>query len=134
MNWRVNWRAISLGIVTTVIVWLISQLIYVLVASAIGIVSSNQDMGFFSAYKEQLWFVTAMLVYCLTMIAGGLMTSFLAEDHFILNATLVGGITGCLIVATSLGMGQLTWISGLLILFGFIFAALGGWLWQHFFT
>lgn len=129
-----NWRAISLGVVATVVVWLISQLIYVLAASAIGIASAHHEFSFFSDYKEQLWFVTAMMVYCLTMIACGLITSFLCDSRFVLNSTLAGGITGCLILATALGVGELNLKSLLLPIFGFGFAAAGGFIWQKFFS
>ncbi len=128
-----DWKAISAGVVATIVFWLVSQLVYVLAASAIGIASAHSEWVFFSDYKEQLWFVTAMMIYCLTMIVGGLITSFLCNDRFVLNASIAGGLTGCLIVATSFGLGQLTMMSVVLVILGFVFAALGGLTWVRFF-
>lgn len=121
-----DWRAITAGIVVTGVLWLIGQLVYVLVAFAIGMVSSTHVIAFFSDYKEQLWFVTAIIVYSLTMIAGGYVTAFLANRNHALNGSIAGGVTGLVILASSLGIGELSWKSILLVVFGFSFGGLGG--------
>lgn len=121
-----DFRAITAGTVLTGIFWLIGQLAYVLIAYAIGVVSSTHEIPFFSTYKEHLWFVTAMILYCLTMIAGGYATAFLCIREWVKNATIMGGITGIIILLTTLGIGELSWRALLLVIFGFAFGALGG--------
>lgn len=120
----ISFKALIIGLIVTILVGLFGQAIYVLVASYIGMAAS--DYAFFSAYKQEIWFVFAILVYCLTMAFGGLLTGTIAIQYKVSHATLVGFLAGVASVTSSAESGDVTFMAVVMVLLGGGFAALGG--------
>lgn len=120
----ISWKALIVGLVVTILVGLFSQAIYVLLASYIGMAAS--DNTFVSTYKQEIWFVFAILVYCLAMAFGGLITSTIANHKLVLHAAIVGLLASLASVVWSTTSGDLTWMSIVIVVMGTLSAALGG--------
>ncbi|WP_432470551.1 hypothetical protein [Amphritea sp. HPY] len=108
-----NLKAFIIGCITVIVVGLTLQLGYVLLASYISTADSGD--GFFSTYQSELWFISAMLVYGLTMLAGGAVTALISGQCKWLTPALVGLSTSLLSLLTSSSSGDITWFSILMI-------------------
>jgi len=120
----VSLKALIVGLIVTVLVGLFAQAIYVLVASYIGMAAS--DYGFVSSYKQELWFVFAILVFCLSMSFGGMVTATIANHKLVCHAAAVGFMASLASILSSTASGDLTLMAGVMIVLGTVFAALGG--------
>jgi len=120
----VSLKALIVGLVVTVLVGLFAQAIYVLLASYIGMAAS--DYGFVSSYKQELWFVFAILVFCLSMSFGGIVTATIADHKLVYHAAVVGFMASLASILSSTASGNLTLMAGVMIVLGTVFAALGG--------
>lgn len=116
--------AIVVGLIVTLFVGLFNQLIYVLAAAAIS--RADTGNGFFTTYEEQLWFVSALVVYCFTMLVGGAVTGFIARNRRpILSSAVMGCLAGLLMMASMIGVGYFTWMSAVLLILALLFSGLG---------
>ena len=120
----ISWKALIIGLIVTVLVGLFAQAIYVLLASYIGMAAS--DYGFVSNYKQELWFIFAILVFCLSMSFGGIVTATIAEHKLVYHAAAVGFMASLASVLSSATSGGLTLMAGVMVVLGVVFAALGG--------
>ena len=120
----ISWKALIVGLVVTVLVGLFAQAIYVLLASYIGMAAS--DYGLVSNYKQELWFVFAILVFCLSMSFGGMLTAIIANHKLVYHAAAVGFMASLASILSSTASGDLTLMAGVMIVLGTVFAALGG--------
>jgi hypothetical protein len=116
--------AIVIGLIITLFVGLFNQLIYILVAAAIS--RADTGDGFFSTHEEQLWFISALLVYCFTMLVGGAVTALIARNRRpVLSGAVMGCLAGLLMLATMIGVGKFTWMSAVLLILALLFSGLG---------
>lgn len=120
----ISWKALIIGLIVTILVGLFAQAIYVLVASYIGMAAS--DYGFVSSYKQEIWFIFAILVFCLSMSFGGVVTATIASHKLVHHAAVVGFMASLTSILTSSASGDLTLMAGVMIVLGTVFAALGG--------
>ncbi len=120
----ISWKALIIGLIVTIIVGLFGQALYVLLASYIGMAAS--DYGFVSDYKQEIWFTFAILVFCVTMAFGGLLTGAIAEKKVIAHAFVVGFLASLASIVSSATSGDLTFMGGVMIILGTLFASLGG--------
>ncbi|WP_250655087.1 hypothetical protein [Alkalimarinus coralli] len=120
----ISWKALIIGLVVTILVGLFGQAIYVLLASYIGMAAS--DYVFFSTYKQEIWFIFAMLVYCLTMAFGGLLTGTIANQKQAWHAAAVGFLAGVASVTSSAENSSITLMAVVMVVLGAFFAFLGG--------
>ena len=65
----ISWHAVIGGSITTVIIVVLKDLVYVLFASLIGAYGNAHP--WFVPYMEHIWFTSALIVYCFSMILGG---------------------------------------------------------------
>ena len=124
-----NWKAVTAGVLTTIILVLMSQLIFILAAAYIG--GAKGDLAFLAQHKETLWLVLALLSFCISMTMGGVATALFSQTNRIRNALIVGAVVSCLSLFASLGSDRLTPSSALLVILGVTFAALGAAAWQR---
>jgi hypothetical protein len=123
-NFMISLKALVIGLIVTVLVGLFGQAIYVLLASYIGMAAS--DYGFVSNYKQEIWFVFAILVFCLSMSFGGMVTATIANHKLVQHAAVVGFMASLASILSSTASGDLTLMAGIMIVLGTVFAALGG--------
>ena len=115
-------KAFIIGCITVVIVGLTMQLAYVLVATYISIADKD---GFFSTYQSELWFITALLVYSLTMLVGGAVTALLSSKKSLLTPALVGLSTSLFSLLASSSGDDISWVSFLMVIGSVCFCILG---------
>ncbi len=120
----VSFKALIVGLIVTILVGLFAQAIYVLLASYIGMAAS--DYGFVSNYKQELWFIFAILVFCLSMFFGGVVTATIADHKLVYHAAAVGCMASLASILSSATSGGLTLMAGVMVVLGTVFAALGG--------
>lgn len=120
----ISWKALIIGLIVTILVGLFGQAIYVLLASYIGMAAS--DYTFFSTYKQEIWFIFAILVYCLTMAFGGLLTGTIAIQFKVSHAAVVGLLASIASVVSSAESGNITVMAVVIIVLGTLFASIGG--------
>lgn len=120
----ITWKALLIGLVVTILVGLFGQAIYVLIASYIGMAAS--DYAFFSTYKQEIWFIFAIAVYCLTMTFGGLLTATIAREYKVTHALVVGLGAGIASILSSAERGDITFMAVVMVFLGGLFASLGG--------
>lgn len=119
-----SFKALIVGLIVTILVGLFAQAIYVLLASYIGMAAS--DYGFVSNYKQELWFIFAILVFCLSMFFGGVVTATIADHKLVYHAAAVGCMASLASILSSATSGGLTLMAGVMVVLGTVFAALGG--------
>lgn len=117
-----NLKAFILGFVTVVIVGLTLQLAYVLIATYISIADTD---GFFSIYQKELWFVSALTVYSLTMLIGGAVTALFTHTPSFLTAALVGLSTSLMSLLASSKGDDISWVSAAMVVGSVAFCMLG---------
>ncbi|WP_293268466.1 hypothetical protein [Neptunomonas sp.] len=117
-----NLKAFLAGLVTVVIVGLTLQLAYVLIATYI---SSADTDGFFTIYQSELWFVSALTVYSLTMLAGGAVTAFFSSTPGFLTPAVVGLSTSLASLLASSKGDDISWVSAAMVLGSVCFCVLG---------
>lgn len=120
----ISWKALIIGLIVTILVGLFGQAIYVLLASYIGMAAS--DYTFFSTYKQEIWFIFAILVYCLTMAFGGLLTGTIATQFKVSHAAAVGFFASIASVVSSAESGHITFMAVVIIVLGTLFSSIGG--------
>ncbi|UZE96902.1 hypothetical protein [Alkalimarinus alittae] len=120
----ISWKALIVGLIVTILVGLFGQALYVLLASYIGMAAS--DYVFFSTYKQEIWFVFAVLVYCLTMAFGGLLTGTMASHYKVTHASVVGFLAGIASIMSSAERGDITFMAVVMVFLGCLFACFGG--------
>jgi hypothetical protein len=121
--------AIIAGVIITTGVVLIGQLIFILVASAIG--NLDDSYTFFNTYKQEVWYAMGFMTHVTTMMAGGAVTAFFAYDNAAVNAAIVGALASCLSLVMSLMDSVLTWMSFFMVVLGMGFAVLGAMAWNR---
>ncbi len=120
----ISWKTTLLGTFTTIVINLGCQLIFILAASFVG----SADAGeFFTEYRDQLWFASAMLTQCISMALGGAATVLLYARHrHLLHAALTGALASLVSLLTLMATGEVNLMSMVLILLGTGFSAAGG--------
>jgi len=121
--------AIIAGVIITTGVVLIGQLIFILVASAIG--NLDDSYTFFNTYKQEIWYAMGFMTHATTMMVGGAITAFFAYDNAAVNAAIVGAMASCLSLAMSLTDSMLTWMSLFMVVLGMGFAVIGAMAWNR---
>ena len=100
-----NWKTVLAGVVTTVIISLSFQLVFVLAASLIGSADSG---GFISTYHQELWYASAMVSHSISMAVGGAVTVLLfSHSQHIRHAAIVGGLASSVFLVPLLLVGSL---------------------------
>ncbi|MEH6627997.1 MAG: hypothetical protein V7739_16260 [Motiliproteus sp.] len=84
----INWKAVIGGAITTVLMVIIIDLIYVLFASLLA--SYGNGYPWIAAIKDDLWFYSALSVYCFSMTLGGMVTIYFDDERKAINAFVVG--------------------------------------------
>jgi hypothetical protein len=127
-----DWKAIIVGFISTVIVGLFCQLVFILMAAYIG--GAGDGWDFLANNKEVLWFASALLTYCLVMLVGGLITASIARTSRVLNATTVGVLAGLFSLWASMTNNQILPAAIVLVSAGVVVAGLGGKLYNRWFA
>jgi hypothetical protein len=122
--------AIIFGVIATVFIHLIAQLIFILTAAYIG--NADGNLSFLATYKHELWFALGLLTQCITMFIGGAIVAFAAKSHVVVNAALVGALATCVSMAMSVGEDQFTFMSIMMVVIGAGCAALGSLAWDRY--
>lgn len=121
--------AIIAGTIITTGVVLIGQLIFILVASAIG--NLDDSYTFFNTYKQEIWYAMGFLTHAITMMVGGAVTAFFAYENAAVHAAIVGALASCLSLVMSLTDSVLTWMSFIMVVLGMGFAVIGAMAWNR---
>ena len=119
-----DWKAITIGFIATLIIGLCVQLAYVLIATLIGIYSASLPV--IAQHKETLWLVAAIFGFSITMLIGGAITMMAARTQRLTNPLIVGVLVTIISVVAPLSDSELTLKSIVLILAGALFSILGG--------
>ncbi|MBL3526339.1 MAG: hypothetical protein JMN27_07955 [gamma proteobacterium endosymbiont of Lamellibrachia anaximandri] len=119
-----DWKATAIGFVSTVIVGLVIQLIYVLVAALIGAYGFHSP--WLSEYKEVFWLGGATLAFAITMLMGGAITVAVARSSRLINPVVACTLAGLVSLMTSLDYSHLQWLSLVYLLMSGVFSAIGG--------
>lgn len=119
-----DWKAIAIGFVATMILELCMQLVYMLIAALIGTYSTSLPVV--AQHKETLWLAGAFFSFAITMVLGGAITMMVARTRRLVNPFIVGILVTSVSVAASLGYNELTPKSVLLVCTGALFSILGG--------
>lgn len=122
--------AIIFGVIATVFIYLIAQLIFILMAAYIG--NADGSLAFLATYKHELWFAMGLMTQCVTMFIGGAIVAFAAKSHAVVNAALVGALATCVSLTMSVGEDQFTFMSILMVAIGAGCAALGSIVWDRY--
>ncbi|OMH39049.1 hypothetical protein [Motiliproteus sp. MSK22-1] len=118
-----NWKTILAGVVTTVIISLSFQLVFVLAASFIG--NAGSGSGFISTYRQELWYASAMVSHSISMAVGGATTVLLfSHSQHIRHAAIVGGLASSVFLVPLLLVGTLNLQSLVYVILGSGCAAL----------
>ncbi|MCW8886625.1 MAG: hypothetical protein OQK12_15465 [Motiliproteus sp.] len=122
----ISWHAVIGGSITTVLIVVLKDLIYVLFASLIGAYGNAHP--WFVPYMEHIWFFSALLVYCASMILGGAVTMYFDDDKRLSSAFIVG-IVASLVAVWSMAAPNTEYNSTslLFLLVGICAATFGGW-------
>lgn len=119
----ISLKAITLGLIITIVILLCGQLAYVLIASYVG--TAATDIQVVNEHKESLWFSLSMLTYAFCFYLGGAFTAAFTTQKPMLNAAIVGGGVALISVLASGQWSDLNYRAGILILLGFVFSTLG---------
>ena len=119
-----DWKAITIGFTATLIIGLIIQLVYMLIAALIGAYSVSVPA--IAPYKEILWLAGALSSFALTMLIGGAITMMAASTRKLINPLVACMLAGVVSVGITLGDGELTLKSIGIVLLGALFSVLGG--------
>ncbi len=119
-----DWKAITVGFVSTVIIGLVIQLVYVLVAALVG--AYGFQSPWLSEYKEVLWLGGAALAFIIAMLIGGAITIAFARSTHLINPIVACTLAGLVSLMTSLDYSHLQWLSLVYLLMSGVFSAIGG--------
>lgn len=92
----INWNAVIGGSITTVLIVIVKDLIFVMFASLVGAYGNTHP--WFAPYTDQIWFYSALAVYCISMALGGAVTIYYDDSRKTLNAFIVGIIASLVAV------------------------------------
>ena len=121
-----NAKALILGSIVSVSLVIGSQLVFVLIASYIGIAAG--DNVFIKENKELMWFVIGISAYAISLLFGGMITAALADKQKIVTAALVGLTVALLSVLTSGDLSELNYKAIVMVVAGTAFSAMGAWI------
>lgn len=120
-----DWKAITIGFVATMIIGLCIQLVYVLIASWIGL--SSASVPAIAEYKEDLWLAGAMISYAITMLICGAITMMAARTRRLINPLIAGALVTVVSVTTSVNYDTEITSKSIVALFaGTLLSILGG--------
>ncbi len=122
----INWQAVIGGSITTVVIVVLKDLVYVLFASLIGAYGNAHP--WFVPYLEYIWFYSALAVYCFSMMLGGAVTMYFDDERQVLSAFIVG-IIASLVAVWSMAAPNTEYnsMSLVFLVVGIIAATFGGW-------
>ena len=115
--------AIIFGTIATVIIFLINQLMFILVAAYSSL--SGIEHEFWAQYKDLIWQVMAISTLCVSMLLGGGLMRWMVDKNFALHGLIVAAITGGLFIWSSGDRGELNIMSLVVFVAGSISGALG---------
>lgn len=116
-------NALILGTVATVVIFLINQLFFILIAAYSGLAGVEHE--FWSQYKDVIWQAMGIATLCVSMMLGGLLMRWLVDEHQWLHGLVVGAITGGTFIWSSGDRGELNLMSLVVFIAGAVSAALG---------
>ena len=112
-----SWKTLSAGVLITVVISLSFELVFILAASFIGGPGSTD--GLLAEYRQQLWYLSALLTHCLSMAVGGAITVLLfSHHHHIRHAVIVGILASSSSLISLLSLGTLNLMSLLYVMLG----------------
>ena len=115
--------AIIFGTIATVVIFLINQLMFILVAAYSGL--SGIEHEFWAQYKDLIWQVMGISTLCVSMLLGGALMRWMVDKNFALHGLIVAAITGGLFIWSSGDRGELNIMSLVVFVAGSISGALG---------
>jgi|GEM_PF-1223200 len=121
----VSWKALLSGSATILILGLGMQLAFLM--AAVGQVMLVKQYPGSADWSQGALYLLGMLLFFLTMAAGGYVTARLAPGRLLLHGTLVAIVAGGVSFIQSLNVGGLTLVGLLLFLLGIPFTLAGCW-------
>ena len=118
---RIN--AIIFGTVATVIIFLINQLFFILIAAYSGLAGVEHE--FWSQYKDLIWQVMGIATLCISMLLGGMLVRWLVDQRQWLHGLIVGALSGGMFIWTSGDRGELNLMALVVFIAGAVSCALG---------
>ncbi len=119
-----NWKAIAIGFATTLLIGLVIQLVYILIASLIAAYSTSLPL--IAPYKEAIWMGGALFSFAIAMLIGGAITTSIAGTRQLLNPLIACTLASVVSLSTSLSYSDPTWMSLVFLLLSASFSVLGG--------
>lgn len=116
-------EAIILGTIVTVVIFLVNQLLFILIAAYSGL--SGIEHEFWAQYKDLIWQIMGISTLCISMLLGGMIIRFMIDEHHWQNAFVVGAITGGLFIWSVGDRGELNAMSVFVFLAGAVSCAIG---------
>ena len=116
-------KAISTGVIFTIVAILLVQLIYLIIA--VGYNSIAKDYPFLNDLGGFFRYLIAIPIFLIVMFIGGYLSGLIAETKEILHAFIVGVITMILMMWSVLQNADLT-IAGIAIILLMVTATLMG--------
>lgn len=118
-----DFKGLLFGTVTTTIIFLTSQLIFILVAAYSGL--AGVESAFWTQYKEIIWQGMGIATMCFSMLLGGaLMRCFVGENQA-LHGFIVGAIISLFFAWSTAGRGDINLTGILVFTSGALCCALG---------
>jgi len=117
-------KAIVLGTLVSIVIFLSGQLVYILLAAFIG--SSANEYATISEYKALLWFCLSAVTFAISFIFGGFITSMLTDKKKVLHAAIVGFLVAAISILSAGDLSALNYKALIMLIAGLGFSALGG--------
>jgi len=117
-------KAIILGTLLSIVIFLSGQLVYILLAAFIG--SSANEYTAMNEYKTLLWFCLSAATFAISFILGGLFTSILTDKKKVLHAAIVGFLVAAISILSAGDLSALNYKALIMLVAGLGFSALGG--------
>lgn len=125
-----DFKAIAIGFVATLVLGLVIQVTYVLIASLIGAYSIS--LPGIAPYKELLWTLGALFSFAITMLLGGAITMAASRTQWIFNPLIACSLVCTISLLTSLSYSHITAMIFILIPVSGVLSLLGGqWFLRH---
>ena len=108
----IDFKALLLGTIATTIIFLTSQLLFILVAAYSGL--AGLESAFWTQYKEIIWQGMGIATLCVSMLLGGALIRFMVNYQHALHGFIVGSIISIFFAWSTTGRGDIN-ITGLLV-------------------
>lgn len=123
-------KAISLGVITIIILGLVNQL--VLIMSAVGFNSLTTILPEFSAWSQELTYVLAGIGVFIVMAGGGFVTARASLEQAYTKSIIASIIGSSISLYLSLKDEIFTPIALFFLIYGIIASVIGCWIWQKY--